>query len=97
VKNISKKAVNLLAGLGETPEEIAATLLGSGYKGLQGDGKGCPCGSCLRDHLEVVVHVARTYVVVHGDNETSTSPLPHHVQDFITLFDSGHFPELIRK
>jgi hypothetical protein len=89
---IAAQAAQLLAGLGDTPDEIAAMLLGAGYKGVQKDVFDCPCGTCLRDHFDVDVWVYED-TVKDFFNEAGHRP---HVAAFVRAFDAGRYPELVR-
>lgn len=92
-RTIAAQAAALLAGLGETPDEIAAMLLGAGYKGVQEDPTGCPCGACLSDHLGETIFVYSSHVT---DTWFSQDNAPH-VSDLIKAFDAGKYPELVRR
>ena len=90
----AEKAAKLLAGLGDTPEEMRAMLAGAGFVGVIEDPYLCPCGTCLKEHLGYDVGVG-TYVNVPPDSKWTDTP--EHVRHFIAAFDSGEYPELVLK
>src|SRR3954470_3763872 len=98
-RTIAEEAARLLAGLGETPGEIAATLRGAGYRGVQANSAECPCGSCLADHLGATFYVRLDneldVATVSTDGDINTLPLATHVRDFVRRFDAGRYPSLI--
>jgi hypothetical protein len=92
-RTIAAQAAELLAGLGSTPDEIAAMLLGAGYKGKRYRPGACPCGSCLYDHLGQTVLVGWFEV---GTGKSSTR-LAQHVSALIRAFDAGKYPQLVAR
>jgi hypothetical protein len=92
-RTIAAQAAALLAGLGETPEEIAAMLLGAGYRGEQVNPFACPCGSCLRDHLGTSVSVRDDFLMAEGE-QASLAP---QVAAFVEAFDAGKYPQLVAR
>jgi hypothetical protein len=88
---LAKQAAKLLAGLGDTPEEIRAMLVGAGYKGVRFSPTSCPCGACLRDHLGEHISIGNN----SADHCGSRSWLSEPVADFTLNFDAGLYPELI--
>jgi hypothetical protein len=96
VKTLAEQAAEALNSLGDTPDEIAENLRGAGFRGLQNNGRECPCGSCLQDHFPgVIPHVASTCVYITGTADRG--PLGEAVQDFIYRFDAGLYPDLVAK
>lgn len=89
------KAASLLAGLGRTPNEIAETLRGAGYKGVMMSPTGCPCGSCLSDHLGVEILVGNHFARFQGMSIDEGAPLAAQVRAFVGRFDGGIYPDLI--
>ena len=90
---LAQQAAEALAGLGETPDEIAAMLLGAGYRGRTNDAYQCPCGSCLKDHLGISVAVGSMRLTVAPKDSHSLAP---QVANFIDLYDAGKYPELVQ-
>jgi hypothetical protein len=93
-KSIAEQAAELLAGLGDTPEEIAEMLRGAGYKGELRNVWKCPCGSCLREHFGCTVGVDGTGTFVDGSDCVTARP---QVRAFVRRFDAGDFPDLVAR
>jgi hypothetical protein len=89
---LAKQAAKLLAGLGDTPEEIRAMLVGAGYKGRRYNYYECPCGACLREHLGSPINVSRESC---HDLDGNYRPHTKAVKQFTYNFDEGLYPELI--
>jgi hypothetical protein len=99
-RTIAAQAAELLAGLGDTPDEIAAMLLGAGYKGVQKNSAQCPCGSCLADHFGEELHVKLAppgpAAVVDARFE-NRCVVAEHVTQFVLAFDAGKYPQLVAR
>lgn len=97
--NIAKKAAKLLSQLGDTPEEIAVMLKGSGYKGDKNEPITCPCGNCLRDHLQVkgIIKVYNENICYVDNYNEVNEGITNTVSNFIYNFDKGDYPELVTK
>lgn len=93
----------LLAGLGASGSEVAQTLQAAGVRGTQRDIRDCALASYLRAIVTGEMRVRS--IVVRGPSilvhRTGLRPaiwlsVPDPVECFITDFDRGKFPELIR-
>lgn len=95
------RAAELLAALGSTKEEVAATLAGAGIAGRRNDCRACPVALYL---LKSDLAVDRVYV---GDEEVELwfvdennndvyerIDLPEPVAQWVTSFDAGQYDEL---
>lgn len=95
--------LKLLSVLGETPSEIADTLLVSGFYGRINDLCACPLAKYLRAN-GVVFHSIDSdgvYGVVETDGEDEYDDdvigVPRAVMDFILDFDYGKYPALVEE
>jgi hypothetical protein len=100
--DITTRAADLLAALGDTETQVAATLKAAGITGRRGH-----CGAC-----PIAVYVLKSdlgcyHVDVDGEavflwftaddnvQHIETVDLPDPVTDFITHFDLGRYDELV--
>jgi hypothetical protein len=83
-----------LIKLGNTHDEVAATLLAGGFKGKKTSSCDCPVARYLCATLDDgnVYRVERWEVF--SDNGEDTT-MPKAVCDFVFWFDKGAYPDLI--
>jgi len=94
----------LLAELGSTRSEVAQTLRSAGIKGTKKSARDCALALYLRAVVTGDMRVGSVVVwgptvVVHrsgGLRLPIRLPVPDPVQAFISGFDRGEFPELLR-
>jgi hypothetical protein len=84
-----------LAQLGPDPLTIANRLYALGIRGNREDTCGCPLGNYLSAEWEDV-YVQGDKAKAFMGNVEVTAVLPKAVQEFLSGFDHGHFPELTR-
>jgi hypothetical protein len=92
------RIADLLDALGDTPDGIAERLAEAGITGFRSDATCCPIANYLLCAEPLLVSVA-----VLGDSidysaatgEDGTVAVPPEVNDFVSLFDTEHFPHLI--
>lgn len=91
-----------LLSLGKTPDQVAETLQAQGIKGYRASADSCPLAKALNAHYGegVQAFVTHTDVTLACDpvgldgNDEHMIVNPLQVADFISLFDSGKYPEL---
>jgi hypothetical protein len=89
-----------LASLGDTPDQVAATLTEAGVTGHPGRAGSCPVANWLRTtcgHDDWNPIVDNATVDLHTDDELDLmfrAATPLAVDHFITHFDSGMWPHL---
>jgi hypothetical protein len=98
------EALALLNSLGDTPEQVADSLLAQKIKGIPGSTADCPISNCLRSHGAI-------YAITWGRDGIVVSSYPKegHIEDvffiepplisksikqFIVMFDANKFPNL---
>lgn len=91
-----------LLSLGGTPNQVAETLQAQGIRGYRASADSCPIAMALNNHYGAGVQA----FVTHTDVTLAYDPVgsdvnyehmvvnPLQVADFISLFDSGKYPEL---
>lgn len=90
-------AEELLAKMGNTPEEVAAFLREKGIKGVPDDKTEDPVCRYLKEQLntaDVQIEHGDCYVDSNGTWEPSC-PLPQAVDEFLIAFDQSRFTDLI--
>lgn len=95
---------NLLEDLGDSPSEVARYLACLSVRGAPGNASDCAIAQLLRATVGVEhecrrVRVFRRSVVLTTDGilRWSVVRLPRPVRVFVSAFDAGAYPELIRK
>lgn len=87
--------LELLNGLGQSSDEVAAYLLGQGYKGTHGAGF-CPVAVCLVQSGLCKAATVSGPVVNYVDSQGRPHRIatPQAVGTFVMRFDNGQFPAL---
>jgi hypothetical protein len=86
----------VMAELGPDPLAIVARLNGLGVRGNREDCCGCPLGNHLSALGWEDVYVQHDKVKAFWGNAEITAELPMPVREFLSGFDHGLFPELVR-
>jgi hypothetical protein len=95
-----EQALELLQGLGETAEEVAANLQVKGIRGDVMNAKTCPVSQWLKANGADRVATSTYSIYLHNpqvgnglfnDSHVNT---PKAVEEFIRMFDAGKFPAL---
>jgi hypothetical protein len=81
----------LLAGLGDTPDEVAGCLLALGCRGVRGSAGRCPVAAYLR---RAGLADARLDNATVEWDDVRRAYLPDAVGCFVRLFDLGLYPAL---
>jgi hypothetical protein len=97
---IADRIAELIAELGNTPNTIAYHLGEAGITGFRADATCCPIANYLLCAEPLLVSVA-----VLGDSidfsaatgQDGSLAVPDEVNDFVSLFDTEHFPHLITR
>lgn len=92
-----------LLSLGSTPDQVAETLQAQGIKGYRASADSCPLAHALNAHYgegvqAFVTHTDVTlarYPVASDANNDYLIVNPLQIADFVSLFDSGEYPELV--
>lgn len=92
-----------LLSLGNTPDQVAGTLQAQGIKGYRASADSCPLAHALNAHYgegvqAFVTHTDVTlarYPIASDANNDYLIVNPLQIADFISLFDSGEYPELV--
>jgi hypothetical protein len=95
---IQGRALVLLAGLGDTPDLIAGSLVRAGVTGVPGSSCGCPIANYLTTQLDEVeeVNVSPEAMFLHlAGGGTVELDTPRPVGQFMAAFDLGHYEALI--
>jgi len=79
-----------LASLGETTCEVASKIQRAGIKGSKGSCISCPVARYLQSRGYLGAKVGAGSTTFYGDYVLNPSP----VQQFVTAFDNGLYPEL---
>jgi hypothetical protein len=96
-----EKLLDLLAALGDNPDQIAVSLASRGCVGRTADGTACPVFLYLEDVLGAgdlsVIAVDQGLVAVSEDGGMTAASLgvPEPIADFIDRFDDLNYIELI--
>jgi hypothetical protein len=93
-----EQALSLLAGLGDTPEKVAASLQACAVVGYCNDALHCPISYFLRRHGAHYPATSESVIDFGTDMGTEivmTTPLT--ISQFVSMFDAGLFSELIKK
>jgi hypothetical protein len=93
----------LLAGLGDSPEAVAATLRNGGVRGQRRRSNDCPVARYLNavmgaDERVGTLQVGLVWVLIRRGRWWSpalTIPTPRPVRQFILAFDGGRFSALV--
>lgn len=103
MNRITSDVANLLAGLGDTADEVAQNLEGAGFRGKPLDCTACPVHDCLRKTIsknDVAFFSVGTENVCLDMPQPWTITLrvstPAPVAEFIRMFDAGMYRNLIR-
>jgi hypothetical protein len=109
LRQIKRTTRGLLAQLGESPDEVARTLLASGVHGVPRDNRSCAVALYLSalmgaDPRIRSVTVGHCSLVITLVAPTDARPagrlwvqLPKAVRGFVAEFDACHYPEVIRE
>jgi hypothetical protein len=92
-------AERLLAALGDTPAQIAATLLAAGHHGRPQSEDCCPVARYLLasldiKHLNVIGNIVVLAYAQDPPRICDYVDVPDPVEEFIERFDNGDFPQL---
>jgi hypothetical protein len=99
--NDNQRIIKLLNRLGETPDRVAQTLQALGHKGTPTWPESCPVANYLREYYGNASVANR--ILVWKDSEDAPKNFDNAVQtpdvinDFITAFDAGEYPELVNE
>lgn len=99
---------SLLTGLGNTADEVAATLRTAGVKGNRADAHDCPVARFIAAQARELVATAGQVTVTltaeqavigitvagSGDYREVTAGTPSAVEDFLDSFDGGAYDDL---
>jgi hypothetical protein len=91
----------LLIALGATPDEVSATLLAAGHRGVRDNTWSCPIAEYLRSHGAADVQVEPDRVELDWDsadsgiNDWVSVRLPPAARAFVISFDAGAYPDLV--
>jgi hypothetical protein len=99
---------NLLAGLGSTADEVAATLRTAGIKGVRTDVHDCPgaryiaakARELVTPDCQVAVTLTHELTVIAitaaspDDYQEVSASTPEAVEDFLGRFDDGQYGDL---
>jgi hypothetical protein len=100
---LRNEVTTLLSGLGDSAEDVVATLAGEGVRGLPRDRNNCAIARYLNAVLGADPHL-RGVVVGSSKLWVRRAPwwsaatlveIPVPVQQFISLFDSDAYPQLL--
>ena len=92
-----KKLAEALNDLGETPEQVAASLLAQGCQGTPRRACDCPLAKYLTRVHGSHVSVGATFAgIVDANGKVIPVVLPSGAYNFRVKFDQELFPELIR-
>jgi len=94
-QGISYKVSRLLAGLGNTCDEVAASLGRLGIKGIPGRSKDCALAVYLRRELDRPVTVGSSDVEIDARDFFVVIPHSEPVRAFIRRFDVQKYPDLL--
>lgn len=101
MKVTEEEVYAFLQGLGNTPEEVRATMVAAGIKAKPGE----PCGCAIHEAVSLAFPGFEFYV--HGSTEQYIAPknrigfgtgvwhMPEAANQFAHGFDERHYPELI--
>jgi hypothetical protein len=107
-RQLKAQVEQLLAGLGNSPGQVAASLCQEGVWGIPNDARSCAVASYLGAVLGADPRVrslttGQSLVKVVVDGPVAFLPpavarvrLPQPVRQFIAAFDQGMFPMLVR-
>lgn len=90
----SPDALALLALLGDSADEIAASLEASGVRGYPSDATHCPLAVYLRRH-DLFADVTPKSVSFFTLGRFAPVPLPDAHREFVRRFDRGDYPCLL--
>lgn len=94
--DLKERIEQMLAGLGDTPEAVAASLGGRNITGFTGDCNHCPVAVLIVDEFggdwKVTEYSVTDVTVTFPGGQVET---PDSVCEFISRFDNYEFPELI--
>jgi hypothetical protein len=100
------EALALLNSLGDTPEQVADSLLAQKITGVPGSSILCPISYWLRSRGVINAHTNKIMIKIYQWNKAGPvsipediiiRPLPEAISQFINMFDQGKFPNLETK
>ena len=95
-----KKTISIemaLKKLGNTKDQVAHSLLRDGYKGQPNDCEACPVARYLQTKLQTKkVKVMSSSALCYAGSVDDEVSLPKAVRAFISNFDKGKYPKLIK-
>ena len=105
LRTLKRHTNELLTGLGESPDEVAATLRAAGVRGVPRDNRSCAVavyvsalmGSEPRIRSVAVGHCALSITVVTQDQRPAGRllvQLPKPVRRFVAAFDDHRYPSV---
>jgi len=97
-EELADHVMDLLAGLGDTPDAIAARLAAAGITGTLSDASCCPIAAWLRrvePGLDLAAVLGDVIYLRTGTGVETTVTTPDAVNEFTALFDTGRYPSLI--
>ncbi len=85
-----------LNALGNTTENIALTLQSMHIQGKRNNPLTCPVSLYLLLHGIRNPSVSMSNIVYDADQDRRIIPTPDAVSEFVRLFDTGSYPQLVR-
>lgn len=95
-----RELTRLLKSLGKTADEVAATLRRARCRGECGDEFTCPVANYVTRKAKSQASVSLGWIDIKAakfELPTLSVKTPRAIQLFTRLFDSGLYPELVRK
>jgi hypothetical protein len=86
----------VLKALGTNPMQVAQSLSDSGVRGNREDTCGCPLGNLLAKLGWEDPYVQGNYAKAFMGCQEITAALPEAVRGFLSDFDRGCWPDLVR-
>jgi hypothetical protein len=96
---IADRIADLIAELGDTADAIAYHLAEAGITGRRADAMCCPIAVYLRRQVPCIDSIAVFGDSIDVNTETGDSvtlTAPDEINEFVTLFDTQHYPHLLR-
>jgi hypothetical protein len=94
VTSFSEQVLEALAGLGNTPLDIANTLHNKAVHGLPVSGVECPLAVYIRQQFPELDDTFSVGIYDCGDGHWDL-PLTLQQRAFVMEFDQGYYPDLI--
>jgi hypothetical protein len=109
LRQLKRQSTDLLAGLGKSPDRVAASLQEAGVRGVPQSNRSCPValyltavlGSEARIHSVTVGHCS---LLIHLVQPSDLRPagrllvqLPKPVRQFVAAFDARRYPVMVRE